>query len=374
MIPLSRPFLPPQVAYQAYIDAIWQRQWLTNFGPVSNQFEQQLRDYLQVQGVLYVTNGTVALQIALKALATDTPQRRPNPPERNEIITTPFSYVATTSAIVWEGYVPVMADIDPRTLNIDPEKIRDKITDRTAAIVATHVYGNPCAIDEIQAIAKELGVKVIYDAAHGFGAAYRNRSLLDWGDIATTSFHATKLFHTIEGGGIFTRDADLLAAMALMRNFGHTAPDAFDELGINGKNSEFHAAMGLCNLPYVEAIIARRAALSACYDAHLHTQLGHTLHQPLMNPDCTRYNYAYYPLIFNSEADLLRVKAALEAHQITTRRYFYPCLAHLPYLQRDDHDTPIADDLTTRVLALPLYYDLTEAHIAMITAHLKEAL
>ena len=214
MIPVTKPFLPKAKEYDVYIQSIWDRQWLTNNGPLVNEFELKLKNYLNIEHLLYVSNGTVALQIAIKALEL-----------KGEIITTPFSFVATTSSIVWEGCKPVFADIEPDTFNIDPQKIEAAITPNTSAILATHVYGNPCDIDAIQEIADKHGLKVIFDAAHCFGTQYKGKSVFEYGDISTTSFHATKLFHSIEGGAVFTRKPQLLKKMAFMRNFGHNGQD-----------------------------------------------------------------------------------------------------------------------------------------------------
>ncbi|MBC7902881.1 MAG: DegT/DnrJ/EryC1/StrS family aminotransferase, partial [Gemmatimonadaceae bacterium] len=243
MIDITRPFLPPIEEYQEYVKGIWGRNWLTNNGPLVNELELRLKHHLNVDHMLYLNNGTIALQIAIKALSL-----------KGEVITTPFSYIATTSSIVWEGCKPVFVDIDADTLNIDSSKIEAAVTEHTSAIVATHTYGNPCDVEKIEAIALKYNLKVIYDAAHCFGTKFKGRTLFDFGDVSTTSFHATKLFHTIEGGAVFTRNPDVLRRMAYMRNFGHNGPKDFADIGINGKNSELHAAMGLVNLKYIEDI------------------------------------------------------------------------------------------------------------------------
>jgi dTDP-4-amino-4,6-dideoxygalactose transaminase len=237
MIPVTKPFLPPIDEYKEYIDGIYQRQWLTNNGPLVNELELKLKEHLNVSHLLYLGNGTIAIQIAIKALEL-----------KGEIITTPFSYVATTSSIAWENCKPVFVDIDKDTLNIDPSKIEAAINANTSAILATHVYGNPCDIDAIQRIANKHNLKVIYDAAHCFGTKYKGKSVFEYGDVSTTSFHATKLFHTTEGGAVITTNPELLKKMSYLRNFGHDGPEKFECVGINGKNSEFHAAMGLVNL------------------------------------------------------------------------------------------------------------------------------
>jgi len=349
MIPVTKPYLPQKKEYELLIEEIWQRNWLTNNGPLVNKLEMQLKLYLKVNHLLFTGNGTVALQIAIKALKL-----------KGEIITTPFSYVATTSSIVWEGCTPVFADIHPERLNIDPAKIEALITKDTCAILATHVYGIPCHIDEIQEIANKHNLKVIYDAAHAFGVEYKGKSLLEYGDISTLSTHATKLFHTIEGGAVITNNPDLLKRMAYMRNFGHDGQDTFNGVGINGKNSEFHAAMGLVNLPDVNIIISKREKDSKLYDDWL---LDKGLRRPTI-PANTKYNYSYYPIIFKSESDCIKVFHELARNEISARRYFYPSLTELDYVEKNT--TPICDNIASRVLCLPLYYTITNFEIDMI--------
>lgn len=347
MILVTKPFLPPREEYEQYIKGIWEREWLTNNGPLVNDLEISLKRYLNLKHLLFLSNGTIALQLAIRALGL-----------RGEIITTPFSYVATTSSIVWEGCKPVFVDIDPRTLNIDAAGIEAMITPQTVAILATHVYGNACDITAIEAIAEKHGLKVIYDAAHCFGTRYKGRSIFDYGDVSTTSFHATKLFHTIEGGAVFTRCPELLKKLAFMRNFGHNGPDAFAELGINGKSCEFHAAMGLVNLRYIEDILLKRKEASAYYDTYL--QYVKAV-KPVITPD-TAYNYAYYPLVFESEELLLRCIKTLNNNNVFPRRYFYPALSsNLPYL--DKVDLPVTEDISRRVICLPMYYTLSKGEI-----------
>ena len=237
MINVTKPFLPPIEEYKAYIDQIWERNWLTNNGPLVNELELRLKELLNIDHFLFTGNGTIALQIAIKALEL-----------HGDIITTPFSYVATTSSVVWEGCNPVFVDIDANTLNIDAAKIDSAITDNTTAIMATHTYGNPCDIDAIQAIAGRHNLKVIYDAAHCFGTKYKGKSVYLYGDISTASFHATKVFHTIEGGALITKDSSLLRKMAYMRNFGHNGPLDFADVGINGKKFRVSCCHGFGKL------------------------------------------------------------------------------------------------------------------------------
>ncbi|ATP56090.1 aminotransferase DegT [Pedobacter ginsengisoli] len=350
MIPVTKPFLPKVHEFEEYIHSIWERQWLTNNGPLVNELELKLKSYLELKHLLFVSNGTIALQIAIKALGLT-----------GEIITTPFSFVATTNSIVWEGCKPVFVDIDEETFNIDPKKIEAAITPQTSAILATHVYGNPCDIDAIQEIADRYSLKVIYDAAHCFGTKYKNKSVFAYGDVSTTSFHATKVFHTIEGGAVFTQDPELLKKMALMRNFGHDGPDEFSELGINGKNCEFHAAMGLCNLKEVDEILDKRRLLSFYYWKALSDLEAK---YPKLNGNLD-YNYAYFPVLFDSEDLMLRCLKALENEKIYCRRYFYPSLSELPFVTSTY--LPVCDSISKRILCLPLYHTLTCSDLDLIT-------
>jgi dTDP-4-amino-4,6-dideoxygalactose transaminase len=350
MIPVTKPFLPPKADYDELLQGIWKRNWLTNMGPLSSDLEMKLKEHLNVKHLLFVTNGTVALQIAIKALGL-----------KGEIITTPFSYVATTSSIVWEGCEPVFVDIDQHSLNIDSTKIEAAITKRTTAIVATHVYGNPCDVEAIQKIADKHHLKVIYDAAHAFGVEVNGESIFNYGDISTCSTHATKLYHTCEGGFVVTKNAEVLKTIAYMRNFGHEGQEKFQGLGINGKNSEFHAAMGMANLPYMDAIHNQRKKLTERYNLKLKSFNGT---QPLWHKESAS-NYAYYPIVFESETLLLKCIGALKGYEIFGRRYFYPSLAtSLPYIKTKAllH----ADDIAKRIFCLPLYYDLTLEEVDLI--------
>lgn len=357
-INVTKAFLPPIEEYKVYIDKIWQSAHLTNHGPLLNELELELSHYLDIPFVQFCTNGTITLQIALKALGLE---------EGDEVISTPFSYVASTTAILWEHYKPVFVDIDPKTLCLEPKKIKEAITPLTKAILPVHVYGYPCDVEGIEKIAKEHDLKVLYDAAHTFGTRYKGRSLLSYGDIASCSFHATKLFHTGEGGGVFTHDQSLHDKMFKFKSFGHIADDYYS-VGINGKNSEFHAAMGLTNLPYIEAIIAERKRISEKYDAGLKGLIT----RPSFRRG-TDYNYAYYPVLFKNEDALLRVFAALKAENIYARRYFYPSLNRLPYLS-DQTSCPIAEDIASRVACLPLYVGLEDSDIERIIGIIQKSM
>jgi dTDP-4-amino-4,6-dideoxygalactose transaminase len=335
-----------------YLEGIWSRNHLTNHGPLVNELEEKLKDYLGVKHFFFVNNGTIAIQVAIKALEL-----------KGEIITTPFSYVATTSSIVWEGAEPIFVDIDASDCNIDPNKIEAAITRDTAAILATHVYGNPCNVEKIEDIAQRKNIKVIYDAAHAFGVKYKSNALVSYGDISTLSFHATKLFHTVEGGGIITNDDTLAHRISFLRNFGHKGQEDFWGLGINGKASEFHAAMGLCVFSHLNEILERRKKLLDLYDHYL-KELSLPIFRPLPI-EGTEYNNAYYPIIFKEETHLLAVKDSLNAVYIYPRRYFYPSLNQLPYINKH-FDVPIAESISKRVLCLPLYPDLGEEVVKRI--------
>lgn len=350
MIPVTKPFLPPVEEYKNYIDGVWHRQWLTNMGPLASELEMKLKEHLKVKYLLFVTNGTVALQMAIKALDL-----------KGEIITTPFSFVATTSSIVWEGCTPVFVDIDSESLNIDVTKIEEAITEKTSAILATHVYGNPCDVVAIEKIAKKHNLKVIYDGAHAFGIKINGKSVFEYGDISTCSLHATKLYHSGEGGFVVTNDSELLGKLAHIRNFGISGFDSFSELGLNGKNSELHAALGLVNLNYIDNIHEKRKELTEFYDENLK---GLRAIKPKWHND-SNLNYAYYPIVLESEELLMKIKLALDKNEIFTRRYFYPSLASsLPYLE--SKILSVTENISKRVLCLPLYYDLTIEEVDLI--------
>lgn len=356
-ITVTKPFMPPYDDYQSYLSGIWTREWLTNNGPLLNELEIKLKECLSVDNLLFLSNGTVALQIAIRALEL-----------QGEIITTPFSYVATTSSIVWEHCEPVMVDICRDTLNIDVNLIEQAITEKTAAILATHVFGNPCDVEAIAVIAKKHNLKVIYDAAHAFGTQHKGKSLLAYGDVSTCSFHSTKLFHTVEGGAVISPHGDVSKRMAMMRNFGHSSATDFGDVGINGKNSEFHAAMGLCNIKHVPEILKVRGQLCERYMQNLEG-LPVTFQKILSK---TEYNHAYFPVIFESETVLLKLIDFLNLNSIYPRRYFYPSLTKLPYVR--GQSASIAEDISRRILCLPLYHTLSLEEVDMICRLVKQDL
>lgn len=351
MINVTKTFLPPREEYEAYLEGVWDRAWVTNNGKLVTDLEAQLKAYLGIENLWFTTNGTVPIQLALKALGIS-----------GEVITTPFSYVATSNAILWENCHPVYVDINSDDFCINADLIEEKITSKTEAILATHVYGFPCDVLKIEAIAEKYNLKVIYDAAHAFGVELNGKSLLSFGDISTCSFHATKVFHSIEGGAIIVKDKLLTEQIYWQRQFGHKG-DIYKYLGINAKNSEMHAAMGLCMLPKVVDIIAKRKELSALYDSLLD---WNKLFKPHSSQNIN-YNYAYFPVLFQSENIMLKVIEELNRQEIFPRRYFYPSLNTLPFSKGES--CPLSESISKRVLSLPLFYDLpTEAveQISMI--------
>jgi dTDP-4-amino-4,6-dideoxygalactose transaminase len=351
MIPVTKTFLPPIEEYTAQVQRAYDNHWLTNRGELVKELEAKLMTYLGVNNVLIMNNGTIPLQIALKLLGNG-----------GEVITTPFSYVATTAAIVWENCTPVFVDIHPEYLTIDETKIEAAITEKTTCILATHVFGNPCNIEVIDAIARKYNLKVIYDAAHCFGVTYQGKSIFDYGDVSTCSFHATKLFHTGEGGAIFCNDPELFNKIFYSHNFGHNGPLDFHGLGINAKISELQAAMGLAVFPYMEDIILSRQKVVSFYNQNL--DFAKILKLKLRED--TKWNYSYYPVVFQNENSLLKVQAALIAAEVFPRRYFYPSLNTINYT--NGAAMPISEKIASIILCLPLYVGIEEDKLKQIVS------
>jgi len=343
MINVTKTFFPPLEEYFTQLKRIWENEWLTNRGELVLELEHKLKSYLEVPNIIIMNNGTVPLQIALKILGNG-----------GEIITTPFSYVATSAAIVWENCTPVFVDIHPEYLTIDETKIEAAITSKTTAILATHVFGNPCNVEIIYEIAKRHDLKVIYDAAHSFGVTYKSKSLFEYGDVSTCSFHATKLFHTGEGGAIFCNDSELHHRLYFSHNFGHNGPIDFYGLGINGKMSELQAAMGLSLIPHIEHIVSERKRAVAFYNNNLIFNCIKTIRLR----DQTDWNYSYFPIIFSSEEELISVQFALNKEKIFPRRYFYPSLNTIGYL--GGIRMPVSESIASRILCLPLYCEMPD--------------
>jgi dTDP-4-amino-4,6-dideoxygalactose transaminase len=338
MINVTKPYLPDRKMLTEYIDQIYDTAWLTNNGPLVQKLTERLEKYLGVENLLLVSNGTLALQIAYRALGVTC-----------QAVTTPFSFVATTSSLVWEGIEPVFVDIDAGTFCMDPSLIEQAITPKTTAIIPVHVFGNACDVEEIENIAQRNRLKTIYDGAHAFGVQYRGRSLLSNGDATTLSFHATKLFHTIEGGAIVFNKREDYERAKLMTKFGIDDSDSIIDVGINSKMNEFQAAMGLCVLDEIETIMEERAKIWQAYQKALTGRLQ------LLQLNCNASNnYSYFPVIFESEDMLLRVKEAMNKKGISPRRYFYPSLDTLAYLHSHD-EKKVSRDIASRVLCLPIY-------------------
>lgn len=349
MIPVTKTFLPPQEEYNSYIKRAWDKAWLTNRGELTLELERKLKDYLNVPNLTITNNGTIPIQIALKLFG-----------KGGEIITTPFSYVATSAAIVWENCKPVFVDIHPEYLTIDENKIEEAITPETTTILATHVFGNPCHVIAIEAIAKKHRLKVIYDAAHCFGVQYNKQSVFNFGDVSTCSFHATKLFHTGEGGAMFCNDSEIHHQLFYSHNFGHNGPLEFHGLGINAKISELQSAMGLAIFPYMEHIIAERKKVTDFYNEHLNFDNLETI----KIRENTDWNHSYYPVIFDTETILLKVQEELQKENIIPRRYFYPSLNTINYTKGEV--MPISESIASRVLCLPLYVGITNEDLEKI--------
>ncbi len=339
MTNVTKTFLPPLDEYNQILKQAWDAGWITNRGTLVLKLERELKDFLNVSNVIALTNGTLPLQIAIKALKLS-----------GEIITTPFSYVATTSSIVWEGCEPVFVDIHPEFLTIDESRIEEAITPKTTAILATHVFGNPCAVEEIQTIAGKYGLKVIYDAAHAFGVTFKGKSIFEYGDVSTCSFHATKLFHTGEGGALFFRDDQMYETYFYHHNFGHKGKEDFQGVGINAKMSELQAAMGLAVLPYVPSLIDSRIKIVK----HYHQELSQF--NSIKIREGTKWNCSYFPILFESEAQLIESMKRLNGKGIYPRRYFYPSLNKLSYINYDPMF--VSEDIASRILCLPIAHDL----------------
>jgi dTDP-4-amino-4,6-dideoxygalactose transaminase len=344
---VTQTFLPPQKEYQAILERVWESKWLTNRGELVLELEAKIQDLVQIKNCLIMNNGTIPIQIALKLLGNG-----------GEIITTPFSYVATTSSIVWESCTPVFVDIDPIYWTIDPCKIEAAITSKTTCILATHVFGNVCDINAIEEIAQKHNLYVIYDAAHCFGVSYKGKSVFNYGDVSTCSFHATKVFHTGEGGMICAQNEELFHRMYYSHNFGHNGPEDFHGMGINGKISELNAAMGLAVWPYFEEIVSKRKEI---VESYLKLLSGLNL-QFISLREGLDWNYSYFPIVFESEDALNRVMQVLNKQDIFPRRYFYPSLNTLSYVDGDP--CPIAEDISKRVLCLPIHFYLS---VEMVT-------
>lgn len=346
---VTRPSMPPMDEYIEEIKDLWESYWITNMGEKHQTLQSQLKSYLQSDNVELMVNGHMSLELTLQAMKL-----------QGEVITTPYTFVSTTHAIVRSGLTPVFCDVDPDTYTIDTEKIEMLITDYTSAILPVHVYGNVCNIEEIQRIANKYDLKVIYDACHSFGETYHGKGVGAYGDASCFSFHATKVFHSIEGGAVCYRNQELGKRLEYLKNFGIDGPESVQDIGANAKMNEFSAAMGICNLRHIEEEIQKRKKIDCRYRSHLEGVKGIKLRQEDIN---VQYNYAYFPVVFEKEFGATRneIFDALAREGIVTRKYFYPITNSLECYHRrfDATKTPNALYLSKHVLTLPIYSDLS---------------
>lgn len=355
--------MPDYLEYCNAIKELWETRHLTNYGEYHRKFEKELEAFFHVKHVIPVSNGTIALLIAIDTLDL---------PKESEVITTPFSFVATSGSIVWQNLKPVFADVEADTFNLDPNKVKAKINSNTKAILAVHVFGNPCNLEKLQELADEYNLKVLYDAAHCFDVNYNGKSILTYGDLSTLSFHSTKVFHTIEGGAICTSDDDLAERIRKKGNFGQGKEGIIDEVGINGKLNEFQAIMGLLNLKEINENIRKRRLLYLNYIDGL-KDLDVTFQR--LNCTYEDYNFCYFPLLFKDRNLRDTVSLKLQSNDIMTRKYFYPLISNMEaYRGYGGCNTPIAKNLAERILTLPLYPDLTVEDVGKITNIIRLAI
>lgn len=360
---MTQPYLPPLQEFIPYLEKIWDSRILTNKGPFHRQLEEALCRYLEVEHLALFANGTIALMVALQALRIS-----------GEVITTPYSFVATAHSLLWNGIIPVFVDIDPETLNLDPGKIEAAITSQTTAIMPVHCYGNPCDVEAIQAIADNHDLKVIYDAAHAFGVHCPGGSLLRQGDLSALSFHATKVFTTFEGGALVCSDAGTKHHIDNLKNFGFENETTVVAPGINGKMNEFGAALGLLQLDYYKEAVSRRREIDHIYRLQLADIKGLRAVSPI---DQCRSNFGYFPLLVESDYPIERdaLYNKLQEHGIYSRRYFYPLISDFPmyrgFSSAHRDNLPVANDIAEKVICLPIYPDLTDAQIERIIKLLR---
>lgn len=357
MINVTKTFLPPLELYTSFVKRAYNNEWLTNRGELVLELENLIKSKYNIHNILITNNGTIPLQIALNLFG-----------DQSEIITTPFSYVATTAAIVWEKCKPIFVDIDPEHLTIDENLVEAAITKNTKCILATHVFGNPCNVTVLEKLAIKYNLMIIYDAAHCFGVNYLNKSIFEYGDVSTCSFHATKLFHTGEGGAIFSKNEEIHKKISYSHAFGHDGPINFHGVGINGKISELNAAMGLAVFEYIDFIFEERKIVVDFYNDNL----NFSKINKLKIRDNTIWNYSYYPIWFESEKILLKIQTILNKNDIYPRRYFYPSLNTVNYVQ--NKSMPVSENLSSRVMCLPLYVGLSKIDLEKIVRLINENL
>ena len=362
MINVTKSDLPPLEKYVEFLRKIWANGWLTNDGELVQQLGSKLEEYLKVKNLVLMSNGTLALQIVLRALDI-----------KGEVITTPFTFAATTNVLLWEGLTPVFADIDRETYNLDPADVEKRITDKTSAILAVHVYGNPCDVKQLQTIAHRHNLKIIYDAAHAFSVKYDDQPVVDFGDVSTLSFHATKVFNTIEGGAVIASDDEIVEKLKLMRNHGIKSETEVVLPGINAKMNEFQAAMGLCNLDFVDEAISLRKML---YERYVDRLSGLPIRfQKLV---ASKYNFSYMPVLFDSAKERDSVYSLLSEKNIKPRKYFYPLTVNFEYFREkgdysvEKYGLSNSTDVADRILCLPLYPSLEVSKVDYIASLIEE--
>jgi dTDP-4-amino-4,6-dideoxygalactose transaminase len=362
---VTKPSLPPLSEFMPYLDDIWESKSLTNGSKYHHDLETALAEYLNVKYISLVTNGTLGLVIALQALRIT-----------GEVITTPYSFVATTHALWWNGIKPVFVDIDPEYGNLNPEKIEAAITPQTTAILPVHVYGNPCNVEQIQKIADQYGLKILYDSCHTFGAEHKDTPILNYGDLSVMSFHATKVFNTFEGGAIVSNDADMKARIDNLKNFGFTGETTIASPGINAKMNEFQAALGLLQLKYIGKYIEKRKKVSEWYRSALRGIPGVSC---LKENKHGKKSYSYFPIMIDSEVygkTRDELYEELKIHEIYGRRYFYPLISQFPVYSGLDSSRkgamPVAEKMASEVLCLPLYSDIQSSTVNRISTIIKD--
>ena len=357
-IPVTQPFLPELSEFIPYLDQIWDNKWLTNNGPFHQQLEKELCEYLGVEHISLFNNATIALITALQALRIS-----------GEVITTPYSFIATSHSILWNGLKPVFVDIDPKTFNIDPKKIEAAITPNTTAIMPVHCYSSPCDVEAIQEIADNYGLRVIYDAAHAFGVNYKGQSILRFGDMSILSFHATKVFNTFEGGAIICQDAKTKQRIDRLKNFGIADELTVTAPGINGKMSEINAAFGLVQLKHINSAIEQRKKIDLAYREALTSIKGITVPAP---SEYSNSNYSYFPVLIEPEFRVSRDELYLELkrNDILSRRYFYPLISNMPMYRGIEsaavENLPLSNAISDKVLCLPIFNELSKEDFSRI--------
>lgn len=360
MINVTKTHLPPLNLYVKYLREIWKNNWITNDGEFTKKLEAELRKFLKVKNIVLLGNGTLALQLAYKALDL-----------KGEVITTPFTFPATSNSLIWEGIKPVFVDIDPNTFNINPNEVEKKINKNTSAIVAVHVFGNPCDVESLSKIAKKHNLKLIYDAAHVFGIEYKGKSILEWGDASTLSFHATKTFHTIEGGAVVSKNKVTRDKIKLLSNHGIKSRDEVVMAGINARMNEFEAVMGLLQLKNYRSRVKKRKKIFDFYTSHFRKNPRIKLQS--LSKNLTYFTYPYFPVCFESEKITKKIQKVLLKNGIIPRRYFYPSIHEFSYIN-NKNNLQNSEKLSHTILCLPLYEELSMRKASIIVNLVDEVL